>query len=919
MSAAAVFPKTEAAETPFARIDAALQRGATILAPNQRTARELLLRYDRARQAAGGRTWKAPNILSWGAWTASLWRTAIVGGIESRVLLNALQERELWRRIIDSDPAESIRPAASHAKLCEGAANLLGAYDVTGRFARGSYPLHALTADAERFAGWYAQFEERCRNEVLLPASHLAVELAAHLREGHVVPAGEYLLYGFGAPTPAISLVLEALEQTGATIRHMAAAVSGGAKPQLIRCASSSSEMRQCARWVREQLERNAGATVAVIVPDLSAVRGELERELRRAVAPHLSEVTAGEQAPIYEFSSGRPLDTLAMVQDALRLLRWCGGPVSLEDAGALLRSPYLRLAASPLRGAELDMHTVRPLTALRGEISMRNLVFTMQKVDIETTQSLRNLQSAARLLQREKGSHAAFADKSRGVLHTAGWPGANPLNNEERQALDRWEEALDRVATLDLLGTRTAFDAFVSTMATTAREMLFAPENTGAPVQVMTAPEAAGSTADALWFLHADENTWPPKQALHPLLPWTMQRELGMPGANARADEEAARESLQRILSSAGETVFSYSCTTADGAQSTSPLVLEIAPQTAAHAYGMHDEPPMLTEEHEDSQELPDLPEAVLSGGASVLTAQAQCGFRAFAERRLFAAPVDPREAGFTVMERGSHVHEVLQKFWNTVGSQGELIRMSASLTGGGRSERDVLLRGYIDELFVAEPQAAWDAAYIDVQRKRLFKLLTEWLDFEMNDRPSFTVMATEKEVADAQLGPLHLKLRVDRVDLVDANGSEGTILIDYKTGKAAAREWQGERPDAPQLPVYAIAGGLGQVDGLAFGAVKVGDDGMKLEGTAADPKLLGSRKTGSKEPFAIQLENWQRDLLKLAEAFAAGDASVEPKEYPKTCDRCAQRMLCRVDAATLLALDDPLDEEEEGGMPWV
>lgn len=917
MSVAAEPLAAQVAVTSLAEVDTALQRGATVLTPNQRTARHLLLRHDRAQQGAGAKTWQAPNILSLNAWTATLWRAAMVSGVETRVVLNALQERELWRRIIDSGPAETMRPTASQAKMCEGAVKLLGAYDVTGRFAQGSYPLHALSSDGQRFAGWYAQFEERCRRDELLPASYLATELAEHLRQHRIPLANEYLMYGFNAHEPAEANLINALQQVGATVRHVSATVPRRSEPRLLRCDGGAGEMRQCARSVRTQLESDGATSIVLVVPDLPAVRGELERELRRAVAPQLSDVTAGEQAPVYEFSCGRPLDSLTMVQDALRLLRWCAGPLSLEDAGALLRSPHLRLAASPARGAELDMHFVRPLTALRGEVSIPDVIAAIPNGNPETISQLRALQSEARPLSREKDSHAAFADGARALLRTAGWLGPETLNSEEHQALDRWEETLDRVATLDLLGGRTTYEAFVAAVSDAATDTVFAPENTGAPVQVMSVAEAAGSTAEALWFLHADENTWPPRQALHPLLPWTLQRDLGVPGADRLADEAAARESLQGLIASAAEAVFSYSSTTSDGAQRPSPLVVQIAEERPANEADIRDDTPMLTEEHEDAEALPALPPGNVSGGVAVLQAQAQCGFRAFAERRLFADPVDPRDAGFTAMERGNQVHGVLQKFWETVKSRDELIGKSGKPANGGPSKRDTLLRECIDALFTAPPQAAWDAAYLEVQRQRLFRLLTAWLDFE-ETRPPFTVQGIELEVRGAELGPLHLKLRVDRIDHVQLDGMDRTLLIDYKTGPAAAREWQGDRPDQPQLPVYAIAGALGRVDGIAFGAVRVGKHGNRLEGTAVDPKLLSDKHRGSKEPFALQLENWQRDLLRLAEAFAAGDAAVEPKEYPKTCDRCGQRMLCRVDAATLLELDDPLEDEDEGGMPW-
>ena len=63
----------------------------------------------------------------------------------------------------------------------------------------------------------------------------------------------------------------------------------------------------------------------------------------------------------------------------------------------------------------------------------------------------------------------------------------------------------------------------------------------------------------------------------------------------------------------------------------------------------------------------------------------------------------------------------------------------------------------------------------------------------------------------------------------------------------------------------------------------------------------------------FAEQVEHWRNDLEELANAFARGDASVDPKNYPKTCDLCAQRILCRVDARTLLQLEEFQAEEDE------
>jgi hypothetical protein len=42
--------------------------------------------------------------------------------------------------------------------------------------------------------------------------------------------------------------------------------------------------------------------------------------------------------------------------------------------------------------------------------------------------------------------------------------------------------------------------------------------------------------------------------------------------------------------------------------------------------------------------------------------------------------------------------------------------------------------------------------------------------------------------------------------------------------------------------------------------------------------------------------LEQWKKDAEALGQAFAAGDAHVDPKDDLKTCRRCDLQTLCRV-----------------------
>ena len=133
------------------------------------------------------------------------------------------------------------------------------------------------------------------------------------------------------------------------------------------------------------------------------------------------------------------------------------------------------------------------------------------------------------------------------------------------------------------------------------------------------------------------------------------------------------------------------------------------------------------------------------------------------------------------------------------------------------------------------------------------------------------------------------------------------GEIIIDYKTGQAKPADWLTERPDAPQLPLYAILSEAPQLEAVAFAQVRAGKD-MGLHGFATDRNVLV--KT-TKLPRGVaslysQVKELRGDKTRLAEDYYRGDTRVRPKNYPETCKHCGQRLLCRLDVAELSGDDD-------------
>ena len=882
----------------------ALERGATVVTGNQRAARTLWRAFDRRNRELGLESWRPAAVMAWETWAAGLWRELIVRGEISEVLLNRTQEHAVWREILEGDSElASLRSFDSMAEMAAETWRRLCSYKGQGRL-RGS----GASADIRAFQRWIAAFERRCRAEGWLSQALLEDRLRETVGRGQTsFVAMELVLVGFDAITPTQMDLVKAVRAAGGVVQELELRVLGEGL-LLLQAENEREELLVAARWVRTVVEEEPRSRVAVIVPGLEEERAEIDRVFREVLAPELESIEAGVDGP-YEFSVGVMLAATPMVAVALDVLRWAVETLPLERVSGLLLSPYFA-SAEEERGkrAEFDAFELRKTAMLRPEISLGTLIALAEggrrRGGIgRLLARLKGLQAvvAVRIEGGDRRTYAEWAERMRELLEAAGW--GRGVDSREFQTRRKWEGALDELATLAFDGAKVGFERALERLERIARQTMFAPESRGTPVQVMGPLEAAGATFDAVWFLRGGDLSWPVTASSSPLLPWQMQRELRMPGADIARDREKARRITERIARSAGRVVFSYAKETADGKQRPSPVLdgLELEEMGAAAVEVEH--APIAVEIVEDRAGIQPLPDQVVRGGAQILQLQAACGFRAFAERRLWATEIEAAGLGLDARESGNIIHKALELFWGEVETQERLKAMT-------QGQQDALLRQCIVEALskTAELSAtAWDEAYVEMQRDRLMRLLGAWLDME-KVRPEFAVKLSEKNFEDVQIGPLRLSVRVDRVDVT----AVGELLIDYKTGAASPNDWLTERPDAPQLPLYAVLSEQ-EVKGVAFGLVRAGKE-MGLKGYAGEDGIL-VKASRMKMPMEMQMEEWKRVLEGLANAFHAGDARVAPKSYPMTCRHCAQRELCRLDVSVLEQNEDEDSLEVIGG----
>ena len=185
--------------------------------------------------------------------------------------------------------------------------------------------------------------------------------------------------------------------------------------------------------------------------------------------------------------------------------------------------------------------------------------------------------------------------------------------------------------------------------------------------------------------------------------------------------------------------------------------------------------------------------------------------------------------------------------------------------------------------------------------------RLISQLIDWELK-RSAFITRILESPLR-FQLAGAVLDLRLDRVDqLTDGR----LVVLDYKTGTPKKFDGLADRLPQPQLPAYALASGERSA---AVVTLYVGRDGIKARGLQDQRgriPYLASPKEGELA-WPQRMERWRQQLELLVTEYLQGDAGLRP--LPDACKYCHLHALCRIDPATLAALDtdpDAIDGED-------
>ncbi len=840
------------------------------------------------RVLADGRTaWETPPILSLQAWLRQQWEQLLQQGELLPLLLSHAQERRAWQQC---RPGEL---SATHILRLDSLVDqAMQAYRLFYQWRRPDEQLHQLLGGQHLdelllFKQWQQRFDQQCEQRQWLPAVRLSEQIGVLIERESIDPPKCIQRYQSANWNRAEQALFDQLQRIGCEIvpyELEAQRVS----VHFVACDDPQQEITIMADRLARMLAQNPARTAAVVVPDLAARRVALDHCLGERLFPQSALVPVMASERPYRFSCGEALSNDPRVYHALQLLRLKLQGLPLLEACSLLRSPWL------LQGEEMEARSLAALNLRRvfgAEVSLQQLGSLLE----DAPRFRGAVEALIELDWEENRLPAAWTFEFTRALANFEWADNAKRGGTELAAYDGWREGLDRLSSLgEQLATISAGGALAE-----LRQLLstIEPKQEAGrwAVEILTPEEAQGIHFDWLWVMGCDDRSWPPAVRAVPFLPLQWQRMM-LPALDHSAAQQRTRQLFEEYRYAAGEMVCSFSRAEAPGAEADrhlSPLAGELEPvrfdPVPSPLLWWQATTPLELEPIID--QVDPLPEGVvLNGGSSLLLNQSQCPFRAFVRHRLQAAPLDFDKSGLDSRERGTLLHALMERCWQALNYSSEVLNQldEAALQ---QQVRQLACEVVEKSQPFRQQRLGWRFAQNECDR--LQQLVLQALALDRLRTTPFVIEEMEQK-CPVSLGGLQLSIKMDRVDWLE-DGRR--LVIDYKSGKVNRGDWLGERPAAPQLPLYAVL--REQVAAVLYAQVRV--DEVAYKGEQQDAEVMGGDAGGRtvvvSEDWEGQLEQWHHAVSALAEEARKGVTTVSPLHGRGSCQYCGLEPLCRVE----------------------
>lgn len=772
--------------------------------------------------------------------------------VDHPVLLSAHQERALWQKVIHAPCTESLLQHVQDAWIrCQ-------LWSITIESETFDH-----TTQTHQFQLWSRNFSQALTSLNAIVEAQCARYCIEH-PEWTASPnqPTKMIWLSFDDFTPQQLQLQALLEQKGIPQIQEDLEPRSSQNTRLLRANDPLDELNQLAHWLQQQLDAKI-PRIAVIAPDLQQQSQLLQRHLLRTIPEHQ-----------FDISLGKPITDAPLVMHAIHGLMLDRQSLDNAEVRLLLHSPFFAGSRSEFSARSQFLEDNRFMQ--ENQIPYAQLIIALQPTAPKLAALLDDLSTYP-----EEASPHEWLVHFKTRLSMLGFPGEYALNSSAYQILQRFYALLDDFQQLALIHPVMLKKHALKALQEMGCATIFQLKKTPSPIQILGLLEASGCEFDAVWIMGLTDQCLPKKVNLTPFIPMTLQREHQMPHSLPERELLLARQLLARLQNACPECVFSYPELNGDTPNLPSPLVRGLPPytQTLVTSPSNH----VLLVPFFEPYHWPLTEHEHFSGGTALLGNQAKCAFRAFALHRLHAKAPLKQSEGLNEAERGQIVHKILERLWTELGSQEGL------LTHTENSLNQLIIKAIDETLspFTMHRAESFSPLLQGIEQRRLHQLIQASLDWEKQRAP-FVVKAVEQAFT-LTLAGLDFRVRVDRLDLLSDNA---TWVIDYKSSFPPYKPWNEERPESPQLLLYALLDE--RINALLFLQLKAGQ--VTCLGIAEEKTdLVGLTPLKKEETWAEKQTEWHQRLTQLALEFKEGHCEPTPQRT-STCNTCELSNLCRI-----------------------
>ncbi len=894
----------------------ALNQGASVITATRRLAYELKSAYDNQQIELGRKVWPTARIMTWDGWMQALWHETGTDTLLS--VLNNAQLQQLLCEFIEADlksrESQTGHNLAALWNIPATARTALDAWQLCHQWRISFSALQTSEqADHAHFGRWATRLYARLSEQNWISPAQLPEQLIA----AEIKTKQDALLFGFDHLNVQQLRFIEYYRKQGGGLTRINSKGTASSEMRRYSFDSPKAEWQQIGAWARDKLLNNPQLKIGIITPDTNSIRAVAEQSLREQLTPAYFEHSSTDP---FHFSIAGTLFEQPLIKGALACLDLLG-KLEFKQLSGIFLSNFWGSESEQLLRAQLVMELRRKLAYRFDLYELIEALSALQKKpdpDNESTRkpfsilldSLGALQSI-KTNNRGRQPLSVWRELFNTCLNSLDWP-VSKLDSDEFQALQSWERCLEEWIKLDAVCKPMSLVQALQSLNGVCRELVFqARTRARAPIQIMGILEAAELEFDCVWLAGFDELAWPIIAPANPLIPMSTQIEAGIPAATLSLQTQLADMKTGQLCALSKDIIYSHARIQGD-------IELDVSPTLpAGNLSDLNDLPAIFSLNEAIREATPPLQirnddmgfpyrEETARGGTGLVQKQSACPFSAYAKYRLKAEEDDEPRIGMDNLQRGSLLHKILETIWLELKDSSTLCRHIEQDTLG-----DLIQQHIQTQLNHYVAHSGLGDGFKIAETQRLHALLSEWLNLE-SQRPPFTVAGTEMKCTH-QINGLEINLSLDRVDQIADSGSDTAansplLVMDYKSGNCKLKDWEGPRPDQPQLPLYFLAlehnASFGHVDALSFAQVKSGlcqyIGISRSENTLPDINTLEALAWNSALKKDVgewsQLKPlWEARIGKLVKDYQQGFAQVDPKSI-QSCHFCSFGPLCRI-----------------------